>query len=129
MSSGIRNLEENIRLLEEATARARTATREANSATKQAKDTIKELNAAHDRWAEGIKKLVDEAIERQVAAGLEQYMNDIKKFTTNAHDDVMKAFTNLSNIMLYGNEAGDGEPIIHDWLKQLIRIEVRKMMI
>ena len=129
MNEGVRTLEENIRLLEEATNRARQATKEANSAAKVAKQTIKELNEAHDRWAEGIKKLVDEAIERQVAMGLEKYTNDIQKFTKDAHESVMVAFTKLSNLMLYGDEEGNGEPIVRDWLKQLIRIEVRKSMI
>jgi hypothetical protein len=129
MPDGNRTLEDNIRRLEEATERCRKATKEANSATKQAQHATKELKQAHDMLFEGMKKLVDEAIEREVKAGLESYTNDIKRFTENAHEAVIQAFTKLSNTLIYGNEDGEGEPVSREWLRQLVQIEIRKMMI
>lgn len=129
MSEGVRTLEENIRKLEEATIRARQATKEANSVTKAARETIKRLESAQSDLINTVQKLVDSSIETQVNAGLEQYTNDIKRFTEEAHQAVVEAFTKLSNCLIYGNEDGSGEPVSREWVRQLVQIEIRKMMI
>lgn len=124
-----RTLEENIRLLEQATARAKSATKEANHAVKLAKQTIKELQAEHDRWAEGVRKEIDEAINRQIKLGLDDYADTIQKQTSIAHEHVISEFTKMTNIMLHGNEEGKGESVVPMWIKKLVREEVRKIML
>lgn len=118
---GLGELERNVKKLEQANEDMKQEIREAHETIQTARLVIKELRDEHDRWAAGIKKEVDEAVARQVKAGLEEFHNSIKQATREAHAHVIKEFEKITNIMMYGNEKGKGSSILEDWVDKKLQ--------
>lgn len=108
MAEGIANLEAVIERLEAATADARLATREAHEATKAYRQARREAAATVEEIRAAAESRVDDLLGVAVAKGLEKYTGTIRTATEQAHDHVQKQFERLTNVCLYGNEAGKG---------------------
>lgn len=124
---GLGELERNVKKLEEANEDMKALIREGHETIQSARLVLKELRAEHDRWAEGIKKEVDEAVARQVKAGLEEFHVSIKQATRDAHAHVIKEFEKITNIMMYGNDKGKGSSLLEDWIEKRIQLAIRNV--
>ena len=123
----MRTLEENIAALEAANEDTRAVIREAHETIQSAKLVLAELRAERERWEVSIRDEVDAAVARQVSAGLESFRAQTADATKKAHQDVIKNFDRLQNIMLYGNEQGRGPSVVEDWVRRAVRDEIRHM--
>lgn len=125
---GIEELERNIARLEKAQEETRAVVREAHEAIQTIRLLLSDIQAVRDSFALGIKKEVDEALARQVKAGLDKYGDTIKNATTEAHQHVIDEFGKLTNLMMYGNDKGKGVSIVDEWLQKMVATEVRKQV-
>src|SRR3954447_18789973 len=112
---GIEDLEKSIARLETANEDTRAVVREAHEAIQTMRQLLKDLHEVRESCSQGVKKEVDEALERQVKMGLEEYQTTIETATHEAHQHVIDEFDKLHNIMLYGNPKGKGMNLVTEW--------------
>lgn len=121
ISEGETRLEQNIRRLEEATTRAKAATREANSAAKAANEARKTLATELAKVPGDIERMFDERLAKEVSEGLDKFNETIKTQTDKAQQHVVDEFDKLKNIMMHGNESGEGPSLVDDWISKLVQ--------
>lgn len=124
---GIEDLQKNLDRLEKAQAETREVVREAHEAIQTMRQLLKDLREVREAFSHGVKKEVDDALLRQVTAGLAEFNTSLERVTESSRDHVVTEFEKLKNILMYGNEKGRGTSLVEDWVRVMVAEEVQRL--